>query len=189
MIFDCQSAVRRHLRGVQLPAPKRPERHLELMDDILCWMNRSASDARRTKLASLVLVLNHEMSRPSSEKDRARGKQSFEMLCRAMVLHHPSAVPSPNNPYSLMMCQNAQQQAETFNRRTTRKTVDSIIWVVLIDYHDSVETRFARVKKGHLNSFVFLMTSYYINGRIITSAHMVCVAWKGRAYCLWEESL
>ena len=121
-------------------------------------MNGSASDARRTELASLALVPNHEMSRLSCENYRARGQQSFEMFCPVVVLHHPSAVPSPNNPYSLIMFQDVRQQAETFIRGTTRKTIDPILWLVLIESYEFVETRSPRVNKGHWSSFVFLVT-------------------------------
>lgn len=57
VIIDCYSAVRRRLRCVHLPAPKRPGRHLELGDNILRWIIGSASDARRTELASPASLL------------------------------------------------------------------------------------------------------------------------------------
>ena len=50
------------------------------------------------------------MSRLSCGIYQASGKQSFEMFCPTMVLHDPSALPSPNKPYSLTVCQNARQQ-------------------------------------------------------------------------------
>ena len=67
------------------------------------------------------------MSRLSCEIYQARGKQSFEMFCPAVVLHHLPAVPSPKNPDSLIMCQNIRQQVESYTRRTPRNTINHIV--------------------------------------------------------------
>ncbi len=64
------------------------------------------------------------MSRLNCEIYRTRGKQSVDMFCPTMVLHDPSAVPFPSNSHSLIMYQDARQQAESsfVGRHVTRLT-------------------------------------------------------------------